>query len=1076
MSSSDSAQILDSKPRQRKGRWTFWRVLRWGLASLLVLMIIAADYLWQNRYVFLEDTAERILAEQGLDAELSITHIQKQTAMLSDITISANGQSVFSADTLKVEYDWREALKGRMNRIELSGAVLDITVDEEGKIIDGWMPASNPDSELVLPPEGLHLINTRVRAKSPYGEVNATGNLTFQSFEDLKADFVIDPSVFSFGSLEVKGGGEISANIRPGENKVKAALDFTDMVHPLANLSYASVTADVILDLVEDQSHVSGPVKLSFAELKSSTVEAENGELNWDGSFSVLPNSAVIREADGKWNANVGRMTYSDEAGRTQLAKALTLNEAMIAAPVTTHFAESLTASVKRLLIEADVAGEGQFFRYDDKAEVKLTAPLKIKAKSTQVSISPYEDALFYDYNRETESIKLAANVALSGARSVSLQSMQLEARSGNGLSISGVSSFDTRAVLSDPWQASSPDGEVRLAPLTAQTRYVNTPQKREIRVELSPINYDGPLPGGYAAGLKTQGALTLDLAGEGLNTKFVPSGGKSVTLDRFETAAGWTAQDIKLDLVSEAPFYVRGADPETAKLTARVETVSTLLTEIETGRQLDIRLGAVDVDTDINGQVQNWTLGLFDAEIKTDDFGGVGTVIGAQEAVLLATLSPEADTQLELTSDAARVKTDQIFTQNMKVGLIGTPTDFHLSFGEKDRLGKGIVEFSDQALPQLPLRGHLDYTDGLIVGEAITVLPKAEDADISIMFRLKDGEGTAEIDIEQLTFTEKGFQPQNLIPALQGKIANVAGSVSATIDIVFSPDKPLQSFGRAKLNNIDFGTLPGPFSGVNTEIEFTSVFPLVSSGVQRLTMDSFNPGVNLVDGVIEYELVEDGVNFISAKWPLANGFITIDPTIWTFNAPENRVVLRIEDVSVGAFLGDSGSGGLTVSGDVVGEIPVVVSGVDVSIDSGRLSVENGGLIQYRTQELTSVVDLIPEKYVTLQDFQQFQEFRKNEDLGENVGKDLAFTALRNFEYKLLSVKLDGPLDGEIEVDARFIGSNPKILAGTEFDFNVNIVGELVNLVRSLKPDISIERIEDYLSNQTARDDAVETP
>jgi len=48
-------------------------------------------------------------------------------------------------------------------------------------------------------------------------------------------------------------------------------------------------------------------------------------------------------------------------------------------------------------------------------------------------------------------------------------------------------------------------------------------------------------------------------------------------------------------------------------------------------------------------------------------------------------------------------------------------------------------------------------------------------------------------------------------------------------------------------------------------------------------------------------------------------------------------------------------------------------------------------------------------------------------------------------------------------LNVRFIGRNPKILAGTEFDFNVTIVGELVNLVRSLKPDSSLERIRGYI-------------
>jgi len=212
-------------------------------------------------------------------------------------------------------------------------------------------------------------------------------------------------------------------------------------------------------------------------------------------------------------------------------------------------------------------------------------------------------------------------------------------------------------------------------------------------------------------------------------------------------------------------------------------------------------------------------TLGLFGAEIKTDDFGGMGTVVGAQEAVLLAGMSVNNAPQIDLRAPAARVKTDQLSTQNMKIALTGTPQKFHLDFGGESYAAAGLVKFADETLPQLPLRGSLDYADGVIVGNALTVLPKAEDADIDIEFRMKDGEGTAKINIARLTFTPRGFQPQNLVSALQGKIAEVAGTVSAEIDVAFAPDRPLKSSGRATLNNLDFGTLPGPFRGVSTQI-----------------------------------------------------------------------------------------------------------------------------------------------------------------------------------------------------------------------------------------------------------------
>jgi len=318
-------------------------------------------------------------------------------------------------------------------------------------------------------------------------------------------------------------------------------------------------------------------------------------------------------------------------------------------------------------------------------------------------------------------------------------------------------------------------------------------------------------------------------------------------------------------------------------------------------------------------------------------------------------------------------------------------------------------------------------------------------------------------------------LQPQDLAKAFQGKIADVNGTVSAAIDLAFEAGKPLQSSGRARLRNLDFGTLPGPFSGVSTDIEFDSVFPLVTLGRQRLTVSSFNPGLALDDGVIDYELVDGGVKIHSAVWPLVNGTIEIEPTLWRYNAEKNRVVLKINDVSVGAFLGDVGGGNLTATGDVVGIIPVLVEGVSVSIDGGLLAVEDGGVIQYRSPPLVSPVDLIPNEFVTLKDYRQFQDMRNNPDPESNVGKDLAFTTLRNFEYKSLSAKLNGPLDGEVEVNLKFEGRNPKILAGTRFAFNVTVIGELVNLARNLKIDGSFDKIRGYLELDEASNTSLET-
>lgn len=1054
-----SASVTTSRGKTKR-RLSFWHVLGWILLTLLLLIIIASAYMWQNRYSILEDGFKDILAEQGLEAELTIDEIGKTSAALSGITITAEGKDVFSAQTLNIEYYWREALNGRMKRIELGGARLKLTVDETGKIIDGWLPASNDESAVILPPQGLHLSDSEITLVSPYGQVNAGGDVTLLSQEDIKADFIITPSVFSFGSLQVTGGGDIKARIRPGENAVEAALEFTNITHPLASLSSVDVSADVIFDYIDGQSQVSGPISLEFAELDGGAARAQNGQFEWDGSFAVRPDSAAIRAADGHWRMAMQKVSIAEAARRQDLAKKLTLFDAMSAAPVAEHFAQGLTDSVRALMVDAELSAAGQFMRAGERIQLSLDSPLQVRAKDTNLVISPEPATPLYEYNRETEAISLYADAAIEGAYPLIISKARVTANSLNGVSLQNVAAFSAQAVLPKEWTARSPEGPVRLAPLSADIGYINQGPRRDMFVTL-PIEYDGPLPGGFVQGFKTFGTLGLDMRGGGLETSFAPKDSAPISIGQFDMASGWRARNAEFLLLSDAPFYSRG--DESGHLSARIEAVSADVIEIETGRQLAVTLDGADISAAITDARQDWSLIMNGAAALTDDFAGEGTEFGARQATLIAVLQPESAPQIDLDTQSARVRTDQISTQNMPVKIKGTPADFQLDFGGQNYASAGKVNFIGQDLPALPLRGGFSYEDGKITGTAVTVLPAAEDVDIDIRYEMKDGVGRAVVDISELRFEPGKLQPQDLVPTLRGKMADVTGTVSAQFDMAFAPDTPLESFGVVKIADMNFGTLPGPFTGVNTELVLTSVFPLKTQGLQKLYVESFNPGVALNEGVIEYELESKGLRIHSARWPLAGGALSLDPTLWEYAAAENRVVVRIDGISVGAFLEGKGGGNLTATGDVVGTIPVIVEGVNVSVDKGELNIENGGIIQYRSRQLKSAVDLIPNEYVTYQDVKQIQDVRKKKDLGENVGKDLAFTALRNFEYQSLSAKFDGPLDGEVEVNLKFEGRNPDILAGTRFAFDINVVGELVNLVRSLKVDGDSERIKGYL-------------
>ena len=69
----------------------------------------------------------------------------------------------------------------------------------------------------------------------------------------------------------------------------------------------------------------------------------------------------------------------------------------------------------------------------------------------------------------------------------------------------------------------------------------------------------------------------------------------------------------------------------------------------------------------------------------------------------------------------------------------------------------------------------------------------------------------------------------------------------------------------------------------------------------------------------------------------------------------------------------------------------------------------------------------------------------------------IAIDALKEFEYKELSLDIDGPLDGDMLVGAVFEGKNKDVLGGADFLFRVNIEGELVNIAKSFSRNIEVE-------------------
>ena len=157
--------ILPSRPSKLRKYlyiclWVFWFLLL-GLAILL-------SYGWTKRYDLLEKQTKQLLAERHIEAELEIVSIGQETLRLKDVSLRGKADSedppFFKADRIEAQYEWRDALRGQMKALSFMGAEAMVEIDAEGKIIGGWVPPKQSESEtrLKLPENGIEIKDSRI--------------------------------------------------------------------------------------------------------------------------------------------------------------------------------------------------------------------------------------------------------------------------------------------------------------------------------------------------------------------------------------------------------------------------------------------------------------------------------------------------------------------------------------------------------------------------------------------------------------------------------------------------------------------------------------------------------------------------------------------------------------------------------------------------------------------------------------------------------------------------------------------------------------------------------------------------
>ena len=305
----------------------------------------------------------------------------------------------------------------------------------------------------------------------------------------------------------------------------------------------------------------------------------------------------------------------------------------------------------------------------------------------------------------------------------------------------------------------------------------------------------------------------------------------------------------------------------------------------------------------------------------------------------------------------------------------------------------------------------------------------------VNIQHQLSTGLGHALLDVPGITFGPN-LQPEQLTRLTEGVVALVNGTVSGQGRINWGSGGEVTSTGDFSTANMSLAAPFGPVAGLSTTMHFTDLLKLETAPHQVATVQSINPGIEVTNGVITYQLLPNNlVKVERGEWPFMGGKLILHETVLNFGSPSaKRLTFELQGFDAKQFIDSLGFQGLEITGTFDGVLPMIFDESGGRIVGGRLdSRPPGGEFHYTGT--------------------------KPGGLAAGIAYDL-FTDIR---YKSMIVRLNGDLAGEfattLTIEGPALGPTHGFVAGLvhkvfsqiPLRLNVNINGPFRALIQMAK-------------------------
>ena len=335
----------------------------------------------------------------------------------------------------------------------------------------------------------------------------------------------------------------------------------------------------------------------------------------------------------------------------------------------------------------------------------------------------------------------------------------------------------------------------------------------------------------------------------------------------------------------------------------------------------------------------------------------------------------------------------------------------------------------------------------------------------VVIRHDLTTARGHADLAVGGLLF-DKALQPADLTTRALGVIANARGTVTGTGTIDWSPSG-VSSRGHFTTDKLDFAAAFGPVQGLSGSVDFTDLLGLVTAPDQEVRIAALNPGIEVTEGVVRFQL-EPGNRLLieNASWPFLGGRLSLAPTTLNLGVSEARkYTLVIEGLDAARFVERMGLSNLSATGTFDGELPLVFSAAN---PGEQVAAAVGTVLGIGTAQGAQAAQSTPGSGRIAGGLLKSRPPGGNVSyVGELTYRDLstmaniAFQTLRSLDYKTMDVALNGSLEGDIVTNVRFVGVKQgagakrniltRAVANLPIEMRVNIRAPFYQLITSFK-------------------------